>query len=286
MGKVFGKSLDGKVADLSVKNSELSLFLSFGFLFTMTTITAILIDDEPAALADLRHQIQELELGVDILAEARNLREGLQKIESLGPDLLFLDIGMPGGSGFELLRQLNPKNRPEVIFVTCEERHAMKAIRVSALFYILKPVEEHELQKAVSLARERIRLKSSDQRLEALLSNLENSEAEQKRVGIPSEKGLEYVDTNSIVYCEGNKGYTYIYLEDGTNRLSSYSIGEYRKMLEPYGFFAIHRSSLVNHRHVLKNERSGRMILSNQVELVVSRRRREDVARWLSSAQK
>jgi len=185
-----------------------------------------------------------------------------------------------------LLRQLNPKNRPEVIFVTCEERHAMKAIRVSALFYILKPVEEHELQKAVSLARERIRLKSSDQRLEALLSNLENSEAEQKRVGIPSEKGLEYVDTNSIVYCEGNKGYTYIYLEDGTNRLSSYSIGEYRKMLEPYGFFAIHRSSLVNHRHVLKNERSGRMILSNQVELVVSRRRREDVARWLSSAQK
>ncbi|SER36067.1 LytR/AlgR family response regulator transcription factor [Neolewinella agarilytica] len=253
---------------------------------TPNTITAILIDDEPAALADLRQQIKGLKLAVDILGEAMNIREGLQKIETLRPDLIFLDIGMPGGSGFELLRQLNPKNRPEVIFVTCEERHAMKAIRVSALFYILKPVEEHELQRAVSLARERIRLKSSDQRLEALLSNLEQSNPENKRVGIPSERGLEYVDTNTIVYCEGEKGYTYIYLEDGSNRLSSYSIGEYRKMLEPYGFFAIHRSSLVNRKHVVRNERSGRMVLSNQVELVVSRRRREDVLRWLSAGRK
>ena len=167
-----------------------------------------------------------------------------------------------------------------MIFVTCEESYAMKAIRVSAVFYILKQVEEKDLRQATELARERIRLKSSDERLEALLSNLEGKD---KRVGIPSEKGLEYVNTDNIVYCEGHGGYTYIYLNDGTSRLSSYSIGEYRKMLESYGFFAIHRSSLVNRRHVMKNERSGSMLLSNNVVLSVSRRRREDVAMWLLS---
>ena len=242
---------------------------------------ALLIDDEPLAIASLRKIMNKHCPEVSVIGAAHGVADALPKIAQLRPEVIFLDVQMPGGSGFELLRQLPEGDRPEVIFVTSQDQYALQAIRVAALGYLIKPVIAKELVEAVALAGDRLRQKNSELRLEALLANLATKENARKRVGIPSDSGLEFVDAGEIIFCEGEDGYTRIHLEEGRHRLSSYSIGEYRKMLTPYDFFAVHRSYLVNRRHVRKHDRSGSVILSNGAAVSISRRRREAVAEWL-----
>lgn len=244
-------------------------------------MTALLIDDEPAAITSLQKILGDCCSGVSIVGSAGDVREGLQKIEIFRPELIFLDIKMPNGSGFDLVRQLPRGTRPEIIFVTSHESFAMQAIKVAALGYLVKPVDSRELIDAVKLAGARIRQKNSEIRLAALLSNLETQEHALKKVGIPSDKGLEFVDAGDIIYCEGEEGYTRIHVQEQTDRLSSYSIGEYRKMLVPFDFFPVHRSYLVNRRHVNKHDRAGTITLSDGTVITVSRRRKEAVIKWL-----
>lgn len=248
-------------------------------------MNAVIIDDEPAAITSLSKIILDTCPEVNVLSCAYNLVEALEKIAFHQPDILFLDIQMPGGSGFDLLRQLPKGSRPEVIFVTSQDQFAMQAIKVAALGYLLKPVIAGELKNAVALADDRIRQKDSETRLEALLSNLETKENSHKKIGIPSERGVEFVDAGDIIYCEGEEGYTRIHLRKSAHRLSSYSIGEFRKMLAPYDFFPVHRSYLVNRRHVVSHDRSGGLMLSSGEKVTVSRRRKIAVVKWLSGAE-
>lgn len=244
-------------------------------------MNALLIDDETAAISELRNRLQAAHPSIRIVGEAMNVRDGLEKITQLQPDLLFLDIEMPGGNGFELVRQLPPNHRPEIIFVTSQGAYALQAFRVAALSYILKPVDAAELKAAVDLAAIRLREKNSGQRLEVLLENMRTDNPADKRIGIPSEDGVEFVEASEIIYCEGVEGYTRFHLKPGKTRLSAYSIGHYHKMLEPYDFFAIHRSFLVNRQHVANYVNSGLLNLSNGSQLEVSRRRRGAVRDWL-----
>jgi len=246
-----------------------------------SSMTVLLIDDEPAAITSLRKILQDNCSSVSILGSAGDVQEALMKIERLRPELIFLDIKMPNGSGFDLVRKLPRGNRPEIIFVTSDDSFAMQAIKVAALGYLVKPVDAQELIGAVKHASQRIRQKTSEVRLEALLSNLETQEHSLKKVGIPSDRGLEFVDAGEIIYCEGEDGYTRIHVAGEPARLSSYSIGEYRKMLVPFDFFPVHRSYLVNRRHVSKHDRSGIIVLSNGTEITISRRRKDAVAKWL-----
>ncbi|MBC6994643.1 LytTR family DNA-binding domain-containing protein [Neolewinella lacunae] len=244
-------------------------------------MNALLIDDESAAISELRNRLLAAHPAIRIVGEAMNVRDGLKKINALRPDLLFLDIEMPGGNGFELVRQLPPDHRPEIIFVTSQGTYALQAFRVAALSYILKPVDADELKAAVDLATIRLREKNSGQRLEVLLENLRTDNPADKRIGIPSEDGVEFVEASEIIYCEGVEGYTRFHLKNGKTRLSAYSIGHYLRMLEPFNFFAIHRSFLVNHHHVVSYANSGVLDLSNGTQLEVSRRRRGPVKEWL-----
>ncbi len=244
-------------------------------------MTALLIDDEPAAITSMRKILQTACPEITVLGSAGDVGEGLLKTEQLRPELIFLDIKMPSGTGFDLVRKMEKGNRPEIIFVTSDDSFAMQAIKVAAMGYLVKPVDAHELKVAVENASQRIRQKNSEVRLEALLANLETNEYARKKVGIPSEQGLEFIAAGDIIYCEGEDGYTRIHITGQASRLSSYSIGEYRKLLAPFNFFAVHRSFLVNRSHVQKQVRSGNVILSNGLEITVSRRRKEVVNNWL-----
>lgn len=246
-------------------------------------MNALLIDDEPSAITSLRKILHDTCPEVTVAGEAVCTQNALVKIKQLRPDVLFLDIQMPGASGFDLVRSLPKGQRPEIIFVTSQDKYAMQAIKVAALGYLLKPVIAGELREAVTLAGKRIRQKNSEVRLEALLSNLETKENDDKKIGIPSEAGLEFVEAREILFCEGEDGYTGIHLRDGSKRLSSYSIGEYRKMLMPYNFFPVHRSYLVNRRHVARHDRSGSVTLSNGTKVAISRRRKDAVFKWLKA---
>lgn len=247
---------------------------------------SILIDDEPSALAELQYLLERSHPNVSIIAKAQGGQEGLRLTQEHSPDLLFLDIEMPDLSGFDLIRELPSRDRPEIIFVTSKASYALQAFRVAALSYLVKPVDSFELAKAIKEASRRIKEKSSNKRLDALLENLETTAINKKKVGLPFETGMEFVDAGDILYCQGEEGYTRIFLTDGSSRLSSYSVGEYKRMLQDFNFGPVHRSYLVNYQHVRQYEKSGRLHLSNGKQIQVSRRRKPAVDQWLNSQKR
>lgn len=245
----------------------------------------ILIDDEPAAIIELRYLLHKHHPSLVVAGSADNIQEALQKIESAKPDLIFLDIEMPGGNGFDLIRQLKKGSRPEIIFVTSQSNYAIQAFSCAALGYVLKPVEPVPLAEAIAVAEERIRQKNNEQRLETLLENLQTSDNSKKQIGIPNDKGIEFVAAGNIIYCEGEERYTRIHLREDGTRLSSYAIGQYRKMLADHDFYPIHRSILVNRHYVRRINRAGEIELTTNQQLTISRRRRAEVEAWLRTGK-
>ncbi|OAV44415.1 LytTR family DNA-binding domain-containing protein [Lewinella sp. 4G2] len=246
-------------------------------------INAILIDDEPAANRSLNAMLERYHPEVVVKGTAVDVASGLKAIKQINPDLLFLDINMPDGSGIDLIRGLDPGNRPEVIFVTSEVNYSMQAVKVAALGYLVKPVDKSELKISLEIAKVRIEQRNSEARLRALLSNADGDNYAAKQISIPSDNGVEFVTAGEILYCSGLEGYTNIHLSDGTKRLSSYSLGEYRKMLEPFGFFVVHRSHLVNRAQVRGLARGGDLVLKNGEQVAISRRRKEAVLQWIKN---
>jgi len=215
-------------------------------------MNALLIDDEPAANTELKNMLRSAHPQINVVGEATNVHEALLKIGQLSPDILFLDIEMPGGTGFDLIRQLGETLRPEIVFVTSRNEFALQAFNCAVLDYVLKPVEPSALETAISRAEERLHHKNSARRLEALMSNMDSISNSEKQIGIPSDSGVEFVKAGDIICCEGFKGYTLIHLFDGSRRTSSYPIGRYKKMLPSPDFFMTHRSFVVNRQHVKK----------------------------------
>jgi two-component system LytT family response regulator len=244
-------------------------------------MNTLIIDDEPAANTELKKMLKSAHPQVHIVGQATNISEGLLKISQLLPDLLFLDIEMPGGSGFDLIRQLGKEYRPEIVFVTGRNEFALQAFNCAVLDYILKPVEPKALASAVKRAEERLHQKNSAQRLEALLANIDTNDNSKKQIGVPNETGVEFVKSGNITCCQGIEGYTRIHLVDGSKRISSYPIGHYKKMLPTPDFFMTHRSFVVNRQHVL-NISGYELALGQGLTVEISRRRKKLVEAWLS----
>lgn len=244
-------------------------------------MNTLIIDDEPAANAELKKMLKSAHPQVNIVGQATNISEGLLKIRQLKPDLLFLDIEMPGGTGFDLIRQLGRDSRPEIVFVTSRNEFALRAFNCAVLDYVLKPVEPKVLASAVKRAEERLHQKNSSRRLEALLTNMNATTNSEKQIGIPNDSGVEFVRAGNIICCQGIDGYTRIYLTDGSKRTSSYPIGHYKKMLPTPDFFMTHRSFVVNRQHVL-NLSGDELALNQGLTAEVSRRRKKLVEGWLS----
>lgn len=240
-------------------------------------VTTVLIDDEPAAITSLRRQIEEFCPALDIVGTANGVTTGLEVIERLRPELLFLDIEMPDGSGFDLIDRLPRAHRPQIIFATSQESYALEAIRRATLHYLLKPVELAELLVAVELARQRLEEKNSHQRMEALLANLKQPGATTNSIGVPSETGVDFVEVGRITHCEGVDRCTRIHIMDDTPLLSSYSLGQFKRLLEGYDFLVVHRSFLVNLKHIRRYDKAGSLTLANGRVIPVSRRRRQEI---------
>lgn len=246
-------------------------------------MTALLIDDEPAANVRLRDLLTTNHPDIHLLGEAGGVAEGLHKIEQHRPDLIFLDIEMPPSTGFELVRELPRDVRPEVVFVTSRKEHALQAFQCAALGYILKPVKTEELAQTVELVRERIHHKNSEQRLNTLLKNLDTQDDQDKRLSVTVNGEMKFLRLGTILCCRGEDRYTRIYLSDGSSVLSSYPVGQYARMLEELDDFLItHRSWLVNRRFVQGWASVSELRLTNGVLAGVSKRHKKEVKRWLA----
>lgn len=238
-------------------------------------ITALLIDDEPKALAILKNKLERMCPNIDIIGETQSPNEGISLIEKLQPQLLFLDIAMPEMSGFDLLAAIESPSF-EIIFITAFDNYAINAIKHCAIGYLVKPVDNEDLVLAVSNAAHNIEDKTALEKNRLLIENLSIPTVQQKKVVVPTQDGLEFVKIKEIICCEGTEGYTRIHFTTRKPMLSSHSIGYFNKLLENQDFYLTHKSHLINLNHTDKYLNEGYVILTNNHKIPVSRNRRND----------
>ena len=239
--------------------------------------TAIIIDDESSSRNALRQKLNNHCQGITVIAECESGEEGIKHIEENKPDIVFLDVEMPRMNGFTMLQQLRSRNF-ELIFITAYDQYAIKAIKYSALDYLVKPVEVDDLKIAVEKVKAKRNHSPGNERLELLLQNLMNEKKEQHRIAIPSMEGLQFIDLDDIVYLEAQSNYTTIYLKDAPKLTVSKTLKDFEEILPPSVFIRIHHSYLVNKNHVLKyiKGEGGQVLMKNKVTLDVSRRKKEE----------
>lgn len=240
-------------------------------------LRAIIVDDELRGLKAIEKLLQLNCPDVEVVASCMSAAEAELSITELRPELVFLDIAMPGKSGLEMLKDLKD-NTAEVIFITAHNNYMIQAFHFSAIDYLLKPIEDDLLVNAVKRASLRIKDKLSHQRLETLLYNIhQNGSPNKMKLCIPSIDGIQVVNIKDIIACEAKSNYTNLYFESDTTFCSSKPIHVYEDLLENNGFVRIHRSFLVNLAHIKEYRRGegGFVILSNGFEVEVSRRRKD-----------
>ena len=238
-------------------------------------ITTIIVDDEKNCCEALQLLLKDCCPEVQVTAICYSGGEALQKIQHLHPQLVFLDIEMPNMNGFQLLEQL-PKIDFELIFTTSYDQYAIKAIKFSALDYLLKPVDREELQKAVQKVLKKVNGNISQQ-LEILLQKVNQPSIPVKRVALPTMQGLELVEINSIISCSANNNYTEYFLTDKKKILVSRTLKETEEMLEDYAFIRVHHSYIVNLNEITKyiKGEGGYLVMTDGSSVDVSRSRKE-----------
>lgn len=243
----------------------------------MNKIRTILVDDEPRGLTSLQKLLQMNCDEVEVISCCGSAPEASEKIAGLHPQLVFLDIAMPGENGFELLRNL-PSINFEIIFVTAHNNYMTQAFHFSAVDYLLKPVEDDLLIAAVKRAGKRIEDKAGSQHIETFLHNIQYRGASQKaKLCIPSLRGFQVVEIQEIIYLEASSNYTNFYFTNRSTICASKPIHEYEELLEDCNFVRIHKSFVVNLEHVKEYIRGegGSVVLSNNNEVEVSRRKKD-----------
>ena len=227
-------------------------------------IKAVIIDDEPAMQEVNSRLLAEYFPEIDIVGIADSVKTGVRLIQKVKPDLVLLDIELKDGSGFQLLQKLKPYDF-KVVFITGFHSFAIKAIKFSALDYIVKPVNETEFQQAIERAVELIdKSESTDAQLNVLMKSLQK-ETMSKKLVLRTAESLHVVDISDIYFCKSDNSYTTFYFKDNENILVSKGLKDYENLLADYGFYRAHQSYLVNLNQIKKVDKSdgGFIIMKN-----------------------
>lgn len=246
-------------------------------------IRAVIIDDEPNNITNLTKLLDRHCPEVRVEGTALNAEEGKLLIEQTHPELLFLDISMPGGSGFDLLRAITHAGF-EIIFVTAFHQYGIQAVKFSALDYLLKPIDPAELKSAVEKAIINKDIKQRGAQLENLIQLLKHQQQkDEHRIALPGAKETRFVRPAQIIRCEAENNYTFFYLSEGSKVVVSQPIYVYEELLKDYGFMRCHQSHLVNKIFVRSwmKEDGGYLVLEDQSTIPVSRQKKELIRAWL-----
>jgi two-component system LytT family response regulator len=245
-------------------------------------IKAIIVDDQlfcVEMLQDLLHD--HCSNTIEVVATSHSGQEALQKISKFKPDVVFLDIEMPEMTGFEMLKQITPRNF-EVIFTTSYDKYMVDAMRHSAFDYLMKPINPVELKAAVDRI---IKQNGSKQlptgQIDDLISNLKLSKNRFNKIALPSMDGFELLGIDQILQCESESNYTTIYLTSGEKIVVTKTLSEIEELIDSNEFFRIHRSHLVNLNHIKRYAKGGssgggHIVLSDNTMVLVARNRKEE----------
>ncbi len=239
-------------------------------------INAVIIEDEKKGREVLEALVKTHCPDVNLLGSADSVANGLELILKTNPRLIFLDIEMADGSGFDLLEKLDSSNY-EVIFTTASDAHALRAIKYSAIDYLLKPIDADELVNAV----EKIRVKHSNtanlDNLKYLLQNFKKPTDQYTKISLPTGNAYEIVNVKDIIRCEADGSYTSFFLENKKRLLVSASLKHYEDLLPPDDFIRVHHHHLINMNHVVRFLKTdgGYAVMSDGTQIEISRRKKE-----------
>lgn len=240
-------------------------------------LTAVIVDDEEGPRKTLTAMLQRHHPEVELVGVAADVPSGIDLVHRTSPKLIFLDIELEDRTGFDLLKALVGQ-RPHVIFTTAHESYAVKAIRFSALDYLLKPIDAQELADAIAKAFEIDRNTEKPVMVDMLLKNIDRSIGE-RVIALPVSDGLELVHVNEIVVCESDSNYTTLHLRDDKRMVISRTLKEFEDLLGEQEFIRVHNSHLISRRHIkryIKGE-GGEVIMSNGMNIAVSRRKKQEL---------
>lgn len=243
-------------------------------------LKAIIVDDEPyccEAISTLLEDSPE----VEVMAVCHSAADALSAIQKYSPDIVFLDVEMPKMNGFEMLEQL-PSVNFEIIFTTSYDQYALKAIRFSAIDYLLKPVDSEELQKAVQKVIHRSQ-KPIAQQLEILMQKIHQPATPINKIAMPTMEGLQMIPVNSIISCESDSNYTILLLKNNKKIVVSRTLKEIEELLEEHSFVRVHRCYLANLNEVEKYVKGegGYLVMSDGTTIDVARNKKEALLKKL-----
>ncbi len=244
-------------------------------------IRTVLIDDEGSARDTMRHQLESYVPQVTIVGEANSVEAGIAKIRETSPDLVFLDIELPIGSGFDILDATRDM-KFQVIFVTAYSQYAMQAFKFSAIDYLLKPVRITELVASVERAASLAPTTSSQQKLGVLAHNLNSAGQAHPKLVLPDNTGFFVAEISTIIRCESDRNYTRFYFTDQPSALITRTLKDYEDLLTSHGFFRIHQSHLINLDFVKRYIRGkgGELEMSDKSILPVSRAKKDELMKY------
>lgn len=235
-------------------------------------MTAVIIDDEPAICTALSGMLNFYCPTVRVKKVAHSLKTAVEAIQEHEPDVLFLDVKMPDGSGFDLLDQL-PGYQGSVVFVTAHGEFAIEAVRVRAVDYLLKPVNPDQLIQAVKQAGQQQRLQPEQR----IAQPVNNTDVSSRKLILKKEDAVHVLNLDDILHCRSDGNYTWFYTRNGDGLLIAKTLKHFEPMLVPHGFFKVHRSHVINMHavHCFEKRDGGMVRLENGQTVPVASRKRD-----------
>lgn len=246
-------------------------------------IKAIIIDDELKSCTTLFNKLKTHCPDVEVMEICNSGEEGLRAIRELSPQLIFLDIEMPVMNGFAMLDRVEEKDF-EVIFVTAYNEHAVRAIKCSALDYLVKPVDTDELRLALERFREKsTSFQMSESQYDILLHNFKSNQATKHKIALPTLEGMVFSQLTDIIRLESDSNYTTFYFRSGDKQIVSKTLKEFETLLDEYNFYRVHNSHIINmdHIRIYKKGDGGMVIMSDGSEINISTRRKAEFVKRL-----
>lgn len=247
-------------------------------------IKSVIIDDEKTSRQVLSDMLEKYCPDTIVLGEASGCDEGIELIQEVKPELVFLDIQMPDGNGFTLLESFE-KPSFDVIFVTAFDQYAIRAIKYSALDYLMKPVNPQELVESVERYREKSVTGDVNKRLQVLMQNVAGGNTKPRKIVLSTSEGYHVVNPDDIVRCQSDSYYTNFYFNDGKRIIVSKTLKEFDEILSDFGFIRTHKSHLLNIKYIKSYLRAdgGFILMTNGNEIPVSRRKRDYIVEIISN---
>jgi two-component system LytT family response regulator len=248
----------------------------------MKTYTAIVVDDIPEALQMLSNDIEKYHPEIKIIGKANSVISTAKLVQKRHPDILFLDIMLGDGTGFDIL-EIVPNLRSKIIFVTASDEYAIKAFKFAAIDYILKPYANEDLANAIKKAKEQIQ--PNKEQLSVLQDSIKNPSRISQKISLHTSEKIVVVLISEILRCKSDNNYTTFYLENGQKILVSKTLKYYADMLKEHQFLRVHQSHLINIKYIKEFIKSdgGYLILKDKTNIPVSVRKRNEVVETLNN---